>query len=386
VKKKITFIFFLNVYISIFSIFFLSSLFAQEQIIKNNEKIQNKWMELEEYSFSNELQRETHSVLISQNGKIVYEKYAHGWQAEQKHHSWSIAKTISAMLVFAAIDDGYLKLDTSLAELPLDLKSKSCLDNDGVKKTLKIKHLITMSSGLKFSEKYETGPFYSSVISMLYGIGQQNMGQYVLCLPQKTEPGKLFEYSSGDTNVLMMALASTLPNSLRANYPWLRLFDPLEMNVTWEVDGINTPVGSSWIYMKPRDYLKLGELILNKGKYKNKQIISKDSILEIAKVGEVNFQELTLKNYASNYYEKPNLIYGHGSWLNKTIEVKDLKLNKAYKNITENIFFFLGHQGQSITVLPDLNAVILRLGNDSAKSFLREKFLEIAIRALEDSK
>ncbi|MDH4466473.1 MAG: serine hydrolase [Bacteriovoracaceae bacterium] len=349
-------------------------------------KAKNYWEELDRYAFDTIDHRSTHAVLVLHKGQIVFEKYALGWTAKKKHHSWSMAKSVSSLVLLAAVEDGYLNLDSKLSSLNLGQEILNCLTIDPLKKTLSIYDLLTMSSGIKFSERYETGPFYSSVINMLYGSGQSNMGQYALCAPQRSEPGQLFEYSSGDTNILMMALRSSLPPSLKDSYPWKKIFEPMDLNVTWETDAAGTWVGSSWVYMTPKDYLKIGELLLNGGRYQDKQIISSENAKLFFTSAKVNDQEQTLKKYENHKYVSPMLLYGHGSWLNKSLTSQKLKatIPAPYPTITENLAFFLGHRGQSITIIPELSSVILRLGDEDSKSFSREKFLSLAIQSIKE--
>jgi CubicO group peptidase (beta-lactamase class C family) len=184
----------------------------------------------------------------------------------------------------------------------------------------------------------------------------------------------------------MMALRSSLPTTLKDNYPWKKIFEPMEMNVTWESDGAGTWVGSSWVYMTAKDYLKVGELLLNGGRYLDKQIISSDHAKLFFTSAKVNDQEVTLKNYEHQKYESPMLLYGHGSWLNKSLTSPKLKstIPAPYPAITENLAFLLGHRGQSITVIPELSLVIVRLGDDDSKAFSREKFLSLAIQSIKE--
>ena len=102
------------------------------------------------------------------------------------------------------------------------------------------------------------------------------MAQYTSERPIAYKPGNVFNYSSGETNLLMGILKKAINNKERYNdFPWKELFEPLGMkNITWEQDQSGTFVGSSYLYMPSRELIKFGELFLNQGNWKGKRVLS----------------------------------------------------------------------------------------------------------------
>src|SRR5262245_45361186 len=105
---------------------------------------------------------ETHALLIVQGGRITFERYGEGFDAESTHHSWSKAKSITQALIGLLVKDGRLDVSAraDVPEWANDPRGAITLDQ-----------LLRMSSGLKFIEDYAPGSGPSDVIAMLFQEG-----------------------------------------------------------------------------------------------------------------------------------------------------------------------------------------------------------------------
>jgi hypothetical protein len=133
---------------------------------------------------------DTRAIVVVQGGAIVAEHYAPGFDRHTEMLGWSASKSIMGTLVGLLVDDGILKLDE-----PAPVPEWKGEGDPRAKITLR--QLLTMSSGLTFSESYVPG---NDSIKMLFEAG--DMGAMAAAKPLKDAPGTSWSYSSGTTNIL----------------------------------------------------------------------------------------------------------------------------------------------------------------------------------------
>jgi len=310
----------------------------------------------------------TEASVVWHDGKVVYEKFEKG-NSDTLHLLWSMSKSIGSLLFGIAQDKGYISIDDLLTKhFPKEinqLNSKSKQDFQ----TLKLSHFLHMSSGLDWNELYEADPFRSHVVNMLYDKSKGSMAEYVLQTPLRHPPGERFYYSSGDTNVFMEAIKRSLPKKLKDTYPWDWFFGPMEMEAIFEQDGSGTFVGSSYVYLKTKDLLKLGQLIMNKGKYKGVQIVSEDYIKYATTLSPYQKERCLKDSY---------MTYGAQFWLNHQC----INGEVPFKDVPSDLVMFLGHGGQSIFVIPSQKIVAVRIARDQHKALDKRKYSLTLIKAI----
>lgn len=219
----------------------------------------------------------TVAFLIIKNDTIQYEKYFKGYNQESIIPSFSMAKSVTSILIGCAIDDGLIKsIDEPITNYIPELKK------NGFEK-VKIKHLLQMTSGLKFSESY-INPF-GEAASFYYGT---NLKREISKLKLKRTPGEKFEYVSGNTQLLGSVLQSTLKEKTITQYFQEKIWTPLEMeyDASWSIDKKNNGTEKTFccINARARDFAKIGRLYLNKGNWNGKQIVSKKWVEESTKI------------------------------------------------------------------------------------------------------
>ena len=219
----------------------------------------------------------TVAFLIIKNDTIQYEKYFKGYNQESIIPSFSMAKSVTSILIGCAIDDGLIKsIDEPITNYIPELKK------NGFEKVT-IKHLLQMTSGLKFSESY-FDPF-GEAASFYYG---RNLKREVSKLGLKRTPGEKFEYVSGNTQLLGSVLQSALKEKTITQYFQQKLWTPLEMeyDAPWSIDKKSDGTEKTFccINARARDFAKIGRLYLNKGNWNGKQIVSKKWVEESTKI------------------------------------------------------------------------------------------------------
>jgi len=202
-----------------------------------------------------------HSMIIVRHGTIVAEAYFQPKYATNLAEVYSVTKSIVSALVGIAIEQGSID---SVNHKVLDyFPDLSVANNDARKQAITIENLLTMSSGLDWSDDVN-----------LEKIGQnQDWVKYVLDLPMAAAPGEQFTYNSGAPTILTAILRKTTGKS-----PWefaqTNLFGPLGISdIYWETTPTGLEIGGWGIQMTPRDMAKFGYLYLRDGVWDGKQIV-----------------------------------------------------------------------------------------------------------------
>ncbi|RYZ65928.1 MAG: class C beta-lactamase-related serine hydrolase, partial [Proteobacteria bacterium] len=293
-------------------------------------------------------------LLVYSEGVLKYEAYRFGFDEQKKHLGWSTAKSITTSLLGVAIQEGALNLDDPVTKYVADARNTPW-------DQVSLKHLATMTSGMDFKEVYEASPLNSHVVSMFYRFPFfQDIAGYIGRLRNvKAAPGERFSYSSGDTNMLSRALHEALGGKERSLLKE-KILDKIGVEkFTFEEDGKSTIIGSSYFYATAVDFLKLGILYLNDGKWDQSQILPM-GWAELSRTPGPAFKTLRLDNVPEGK------AYGLGFWLNQP--VPQAQIGKAYSAMPADAYWMAGHQGQYVIIIPSTQTVIVRLGRDRSKT------------------
>jgi CubicO group peptidase (beta-lactamase class C family) len=222
-----------------------------------------------------------HSLLISRNNKLVLEKYWPGkdesWgmdlgirqhSKDSLHDIRSISKSIVSACIGIAIQQGKIK---NVDQRVFDFFPEYARLDTGLISSLTIKHLLTMSSGLKWNEEV---PYDNPENSEIKMIRSDNPVEYVLSQPMDFPPGKEWKYNGGTTQLLAAIVEKTTGKKVDqfANQ-WL--FQPLGIErFEWiKYPGTDIPAAASALRLTSRDLLKFGLLYSNAGTWNDKNIL-----------------------------------------------------------------------------------------------------------------
>ena len=292
---------------------------------------------------------DTLALVAVHNGNVVHEHYGEGISADSTLISWSMAKSFTHALVGMAVSDGLLNIDDTHLFPEWDHDERS---------TISLRHLLAMSSGLKWVEDYVDDKV-SDVIDMLFGSGPFAGDHAAFAINKTLEaaPGTLYKYSSGTTNIITKVLARAVgekpgESSAMSSFMQTRLFDPLGMtSAVAKFDAAGNFVGSSYIYATARDFAKFGNLYLNDGVVNGERLLPEGWVHYAAQI--------------VGHEDEMNWDYGAHWW----IPPGDPKAIVAH-----------GYQGQILWVAPHRNLVLVRLGITDAEfgHDVREQLLGIA--------
>ena len=268
----------------------------------------------------------TRALLLIQGGTLVLERYAHGASPIYLEYSWSMAKSITQALVGICVADGRLDLHAPAAvpEWENDARRDITLD-----------HLLQMRSGLEFQEDYVDGQI-SDVIPMLFEGGRHDTGAFAAAKPLIHPPGSHFSYSSGTTNIICRILRDLIggPGEM-LELMRQRLFEPAGMRTpTPRFDTSGTFIGSSFLLATADDFARFGELYLRDGLWDGNRVLP----------------EGWTRYAAAETYADEEQAYGAHWWLHPE---------------RRGWYFASGYDGQRIYVVPEKDAVLVRLGRTS---------------------
>ncbi|MRG97171.1 serine hydrolase domain-containing protein [Polyangium spumosum] len=290
----------------------------------------------------------TNAFVLVKDGKLVFERYARGTTAETSLLTWSVSKSFVNTLIGIAVGEGRFRVDEPAG------KYYTALGPD--KQNVRITDLLRMSSGIDWNETYEASPVFSSVMAMLYTRGQDDMPRFVAGHGLAHAPGTRWSYSSGDTNVLLAALRATMSDAEYASYPWKALFLPLGMkSARFERDGAGNFVGSSYLYASARDLAKWGLLYLTDGVWEGKRLLPE---------GWVAYTLTMAPAYHTTDVPPPLWEDNPGAQVYLNVGDPARNIPRPWPAAPPDTFAALGHWGKSIFVIPSLDLVAVRLGDD----------------------
>ena len=280
-------------------------------------------------------------VLIRQGDVTRGEAFAPGFDADVPQRTWSVAKSLAATVVGAAVQRGDVQVDQSsgLGE-----------SDDDPRRAITIDHLLRMASG-RYSDTpgNRTDPLY---------LGGSTVAETALHWPLLHRPGTVYRYANNDTLAAIVAIEGALEEN-----PPVALFEKLGMHQTWaETDWKGDYVLSSQVWTTASDLARFGQLHLDDGVRRGERILPENWIEYIS-------------SPSGPQPEGRPFGYGAGWWL----------LNNS-DGVPPDTIAAMGNRGQYVVVVPSRDVVIVRRGEDPAGQggFDIAAFTRDVLAALED--
>jgi len=283
-----------------------------------------------------------HAVVVARAGKLVMERYYTGpderlgepigtiaYGPNVKHDVRSISKSVTSLLVGIALRQGkFPDLDSAVLDQLPEYASLRNADNERIT----FRHLLTMSSGLKWDESL---PYNNPANSELKMDDAADPIRYVLEQPVIAPPGSVYNYNGGNTFLLAAVLAKVTGKRLD-EYARDKLFGPLGItDVEWvNLPSTGQPYAPSGLRLRPRDAAKLGQLMISDGVWNDTQILPP---------GWTGASMKPRVNGEGLYY------YGYQWWLGRTMR-NEQSLHWAAG---------VGWGGQRLYAVPDLDLVVM---------------------------
>jgi CubicO group peptidase (beta-lactamase class C family) len=284
-------------------------------------------------------------ILIVKDGRLVFEEYFDGishptygehsisYSRSIKHCLSSVTKSVTATLLGIAVDRGFA---ASVDDKVFDYFPEMADLNTGPKGEITLKHLVTMSAGLQWDEwSYPLRDPRNDLTQWFNFDG--DLLRFVLERPMVAEPGALFTYNGGLTNILGEAIRRA--SGLRLDrFSETYLFGPLGVtDLSWYLLRPDFVYASGDISLLPRDLAKLGRLFLQGGEWNGSRVLSPEWVQASA---EPVFPMQPWPGCAG---------YSYGWW----------PRSEAYG---AGAFAAEGWGGQALIVMPELDAIVVFTG------------------------
>ncbi|PJI38637.1 serine hydrolase [Ferrovibrio sp.] len=265
-------------------------------------------------------------LLVAVGDTIHVERYQYGRGETHRFISFSMAKTICALLVGLAVQDGAIASIEDSAETYVPALKGSEYGRTP------IRHLLTMSSGVQFREDYD-GLDDSAKLSRALLFGTGGAGAVRQFNTRDAAPGARWYYASAESQVLGLVLTAALKRPI-AEYLSERIWQPIgaEADASWVIDRTGQENTSSNFNAVLRDYARLGMLLANGGKVGERQVIPAAWL-----------REMTRMHFDSNHTGRW-FGYGFQTWIFPE---------------NDGSFALLGVRGQTIFVDPSRRLVMV---------------------------
>ncbi len=296
------------------------------------------------------------AIVVVHNGRIIGERYGEGFGAETPLIGWSMTKTVNAAIVGTMVGPSGLALDQR------GLFERWTTDD---RDEIALADLMAMSSGLEFNEDYGD---VTDVTRMLYL--EPDMAAFAADKPLVAAIGENFYYSSGTAVMLSRIWQNAFDDEAESwLWPHEALFGPLGMSsAVLEADASGTLVGSSYLYATARDWARFGQFLLQDGSWNGEQILPEgfaEWMRDPAPASDGN--------------------YGRGQlWLHgPRAGTPEGEHSDSGFDLPDDAFWLLGHDGQTTTVIPSENLVVVRMGlTPSNRGYKPQGLVEALVMAL----
>ncbi len=314
----------------------------------------------EAMAYAAEPKYKTDGVVVIKDGYIVAEAYFGNFKKNNQHFSASVAKSFTSSLIGIAIDKGLVAgVDEKLCQY---FDQWDCDDADDLRSRIKIKHALTLTTGLKWHEDWvNVDPATNDALKM--GASGRFL-EYMLNREALNEPGEKFTYSTGDP-MLMSGVLATATGMSAFDFAKKNLFQPMGVtSVRWGGDRQGYTGTYANLSLTVRDYSKLGYLYLNKGQWDGKQIVS---------------EEWVDKSTHTDSTVNVRKTYGYLWHINLSTRESSKDLN-----IPDDTFMAAGVMGQNIVIIPSKDVVITRVANIQGGGVNLMKFISMVLDAIDE--
>lgn len=282
-----------------------------------------------------------HSILISKDGKLGYEQYFNGWSKDSVHDLRSAFKSITSLLAGIAVDKGLINVNQKVYSFFPEYKDFS--RNNVWKKDMTIEHLLRMESGFDCEE------FNGDKDCETDMMASKDWVRFSLDLPMKHKPGAVWAYMSSDPMIISGIISRVAKMSIM-DFAKKYLFDPLGIkHYRWTIDPSGHGMTAGSFYMLPSDFVKIGQMILQKGMWKGNRIVSA-AWLERSTNTPIPIPDFSYAKFSGSAVAIPQPTYYGYYWYKEEVRTKTFR---------ENVLFASGNGGQYIMMIERLGVVVV---------------------------
>ena len=274
------------------------------------------------------------SLLILKDNRLIAEEYFYGYHRDDLQQIRSCTKSVTSLLLGIALDHHQ---DIHLEQPIFDFFPGYDSLKTGEREGIRLNHILTMTAGLEWQD-YPPEMFKTD-----------DCFQYILSRPMESKTGEQFKYNSG-CSVLLGGIIQFLEREKPLTCAQEFLFTPMGItDYRWESHHNDILRCGEGLSLRPRDMAKIGLLVLNDGKWQDKQIVSEEWVRESTQ---------------PHVRESPYFDYGYQWWHHSKNNLQWWKEPNASSEKEHDLITALGHGGQYIMIVRDLNLVIVTTASD----------------------
>ena len=300
----------------------------------------------------------TVSFLVIRRDSIVFESYRDGWNDTLTSNIYSATKTIVGLLAGIALDEGKIhSLDDPVSRyIPIYNKGKQA--------DVTLRHLLTMSGGMAWDEAYAS--LFSVTTHGYYG---NDLYDLVTGLDVVDQPGVQYSYRSGETQLLAFVIEAATGQTL-SEYAEEKLWKPMqaERDAYWLLDKKDGDEKAfCCFHTTARDVARFARLLLHRGNWHGRQLVSEAYMNELMRPA----------SYLKDQWGKDTLsYYGFQTWI---MDYHGMRCP-----------YLRGMLGQYIIAIPQLDAIVVRLGRKRCDVYNREittditRYMDMAMKILKN--
>lgn len=226
-------------------------------------------------------QQNVAGLIVVKDGEIVYERYELGNSAESRWLSYSVAKSVTSLLIGAALKDGYIKsVDEPVTDFLPRLKNSSYDEST-------IRNLLQMASGVQWNEDYADRNSDINTVTW----NTLALYEYLRNKPRESAAGEVFNYNTAETNLVGTLLRSAIGNNL-STYLSEKIWQPfgMEHDAYWVLsEPGGGEFGGSSLNATLRDYARIGVFALRNGELRNGEKVLPDGWMKESTVPSTGF-------------------------------------------------------------------------------------------------
>jgi CubicO group peptidase (beta-lactamase class C family) len=294
------------------------------------------------------------SMLVMQNGRTIFERYANGGSPRGRWPIFSGTKSFWGIAALAAVHDGLFQLDDSVSDTITEWKS------DPRKSQITIRQLLNQTDGIEGASRLQRA-----------SIRDRNAA--AIQLPTVAEPGSAFIYGPSHLQIFSELLRRKLNGRGTARYIEARVLNRLGLGrLNYKKDAHGNPLPATGFELTAREWARLGELVLGRGNYHGRQIVSANLLRETFAGSQAN------PSYGLTFWLNLQAPVGHEADFERMLDLpwqsaqwKDVCI---CRDAPADMVVGLGSGYQRLFIIPSLKAIIVRQGSNARFSdahFLR---------------
>ncbi len=297
------------------------------------------------------------SVVVMQNGRTIFERYANGKSAGGRWPIFSGTKSFWGIAALAAVRDGLFKLDDPVSDTITEWKG------DPRKSRITIRQLLSQTDGIEGA-------------SRLHRASIRDRNAMAIRLPIVAEPGSAFIYGPSHLQIFSELLRRKLRGRATTAYIEGRVLNRLGFSrLNYKKDARGNPLLATGFELTAREWARLGELVLGRGNYRGRRIVPTDLLREAFAGSQAN------PSYGLTFWLNQQAPNGREADVERML---DLSWQSARwtdvcicKDAPADMVAALGSGYQRLFIIPSLKAIIVRQGSNAKFSdahFLRLVF------------